>query len=448
MKRCLCILATVLLLSGCQKEDISETSYSSDKPQNITSENTQKCTIKWCLTECGLEDDVIEQLNDALAEDGCKYDVELVEIERNFEKTYEEQVREYEKSFGSLDVVSTGYGFSNNIGAGYEFIKSSYFTPLDNLSDYTAVPEKLWDTVKVDGMIYTVPGLNFNDSGITFYFNRAYISDRQIAEFNGDLEKLGDMLNGLTANKKFAPIFYELDYTDPAKSFSYSAKGGLLLDNVSHKAVNPYKFNEFVEYARTLNRFYHAELFGTGINFERYDYPAEKPPEDFAVMVSLVKNSEENLADIGYGSFDLAAYSLPFYLENRVLYSMGVAANSEHKEQSLDFLKRLYSDNKYAKILLQKTGVDTMAVSISADEVKGNYENAVVSDFAGFELVQKEIDTELREMLISSFDRLCKSEDFDRTLTEINEELDRAGIDAYTANVNKLLEESNASSDQ
>lgn len=448
MKRCLCILAAVLLFSGCQRDDISENSYSADKPQNTLSEDTQKCTIKWCLTECGLDDDIIEQLNAALFEDGCKYDVELIQIPHDPMNSYEEQVREYEKRKGPFDVVSTGYAFSNNMGAGYEFIKSGYFIPLDNLSDYTAVPEKLWDTVKVDGMIYTVPGLNFNDSGITFYFNKAYISDQQIAEFDGDLEKLGDMLTGLTANENFVPIYYDPDYTDFAKSLPYAAKGGLLFDNVSHKVVNPYEFSEFVEYARTLNRLYHADLFGNGINFEHYDYPAEEPPEDFAVMVSNVTNSKDYLTDIGYGSFDFTVYPLPIYLENRVLYSMGVSANSEHKEQALDFLKRLYSNNKYAKIILDGTGVEAISIGIPIGDVKDKYENAVISDFAGFELVQKEIDIELREKLISSFDRLCKSEDFDGTLTEINNELNRVGIDAYIANVNKLLEESNASADQ
>ena len=55
---------------------------------------------------------------------------------------------------------------------------------------------------------------------------------------------------------------------------------------------------------------------------------------------------------------------------------------------------------------------------------------------------------ELKDVLVSSFDRLCKSDNFDETLSEINAELNAAGIDDYLSEVNELLEENNASANQ
>lgn len=68
--------------------------------------------------------------------------------------------------------------------------------------------------------------------------------------------------------------------------------------------------------------------------------------------------------------------------------------------------------------------------------------------FAGFQLKYTDIDAELQNLLVSSFDRLCKAENFDKTLAEINDELKAAGIDEYVAKVNQLLEASNAASNK
>lgn len=434
MKKILCIMAVLLFLSGCQSETA--------KDDEIIPEEIQPCTLKWCLEACGLDENIIGNLNDALREDGCEYSVELIQIPLDPARLYSEQVLEYEENYGNLDVVSTGYVFANNIGETNEFVKSGYFTELDDLSVYTSVPEKLWETVKVDGKIYTVPGLNVNDSGTTFYFNKAYISQEQIDVFNGDIAKIKDMTSGLSATEDFLPIYYGIDYTDWSYSSPYTQKGGIILDNASHKALNPYEFDPFVEYAKKMNELYKKGMCGDKVNFSVNDNPSEDPPKDFAVMVLPVMLSENYISDMTQGDKDLFCYTLPRYLENRVPYSMGISENSRQKEQALDFLKRLYSDNKYAKILLEGTGAEAMQIGAAVADIKENYTNATVSDFAGFELSHKDINNTLRDMLVGSFDRLCKAEDFYAVLDEINAELKTAGIDNYVDKVNKLLEES------
>ena len=80
--------------------------------------------------------------------------------------------------------------------------------PIDDVSEFTLVPEKLWETVKVNGNIYTVPSLAFNDSGVTCYFNKAYISEQQFSDFDGNISELGGILDGLTGGEDFLPIYY------------------------------------------------------------------------------------------------------------------------------------------------------------------------------------------------------------------------------------------------
>ncbi|MCM1055682.1 MAG: hypothetical protein NC394_09195 [Bacteroides sp.] len=65
-----------------------------------------------------------------------------------------------------------------------------------------------------------------------------------------------------------------------------------------------------------------------------------------------------------------------------------------------------------------------------------------MSDFADLEITQEYMNEKFEDLLTSYFNTLCKSDDFDATLKEINAELKAAGIDDFVADVNKLLEES------
>lgn len=428
MKKLVCLIITLLLFSGCQT--------------NISTTNEyQPYTLKWCLEQCSLEEEAIDRLNEALREDGCNYDIELVYIPIS-EKLYSEQVYEYEEIYGSLDIVSTGYQFSSNKGAVSDFIKSGYFIELKDISQYTVVPEKLWETVKTNGKVYTIPNLNSKSTGVTFYFNMDYISQEQVDAFDGDLTYLEKIVSGFSVTEEFLPIFFFMDYPSFTRSVPYTEMSGIFLDNVSHKAVNPYEYEPLIKYANNLNQIYKKGLFGDKINFSFYDYPNEKPPKDFAVMISSYLLDDEYLSELGYGNTKLITYTLPLYLEHNALYSMGVAAKSNQKEIALDFLKRLYSDAKYAKILLNEAPSNTaIAVGVPSSDVKEKYESAILSDFVDLEVTQEYINTKFEDLLTGCFDILCKSDDFDITLKEINAKLKTAGIDDFIDNVNKLLEE-------
>ena len=196
-KKALCVTLSLFLLSGCQGESTIENS-TENTIENITLNEPPLYTLKWCLTEHSISDKAVEAINQTLREDGCQYEIEVYQIPLSKTTSYADQFPEYEELYGPFDILSSGFEYVKNSGASYDFIKSGHFIELEDMSEFSAVPEKLWEAVKVDGKIYTVPCLTLNHTGITFYFNKAYISQEQIDDFDGDLSKLADMVEGLS----------------------------------------------------------------------------------------------------------------------------------------------------------------------------------------------------------------------------------------------------------
>ena len=128
-------------------------------------------------------------------------------------------------------------------------------------------------------------------------------------------------------------------------------------------------------------------------------------------------------------------------MENRLLHSTGIPAASPHPDEAMELLKRLHNDKELSGSL---TAAERYAIGLPRDNEPVDIGEVKLSPFAGFRLKYTDYDTELQDLLVSSFDRLCKAEDFDRTLAEINSELKAAGIDEYVDKVNRLWEESNA----
>lgn len=77
---------------------------------------------------------------------------------------YYTELAEYVNSKGPLDVCSAGFADPENSEKAFELIKSGLFLPFDDLLAseegrklVDLYDEKLWDSVKVDGITYTVP---------------------------------------------------------------------------------------------------------------------------------------------------------------------------------------------------------------------------------------------------------------------------------------------------
>lgn len=470
MKKMMAAAAAALMMSGCalggdpQSSDIldffdtvsSSTQHSSENSvdENSDIENSPDLTVvKWGVQSYGHNEgnSLFVELNEQLAAEGSKLRVEFVGLNTGADMAFSEAVEDYEKENGSLDILTYGGDWVYKVGAVNIFIESGYFRELsaEDKSAFTDIPDICWDAAKVNGKHYTVPGLSFgwgNDIGLNFHFNTKYFSADKLENFNCTFAELEDILNGITAGDRTTYLEFQLDFLDFTNYTPASEMGGLYISDKTMMAMNPYETEEVIEYARTINSLYLKGYMNYGIDFSDWS-DSEQRVKDFAVSVCNGMFYEETLDSRLGKDHQVLAFSKPYYMENRLLGSTGIPVNSAHPDEAIELLKRLHSDKEFSGLLSESErdviGLPRDNGPVDAGEIK-------LSPFAGFCLKYTDINDfkEVSELCKSSFDRLCKAEDFDKTLAEINAELKSAGIDDYIARVNQRLEESNAASNQ
>lgn len=464
--------AAALLMSGCA---ISEKSQSSDildffdlesssiphisevpdsessGAEEQTAPPSDVTVIKWGVDGFSHENESLDKLNERLAADGLL--IELVELDKDYDMdmTFSKLVEDYEKENGSLDIVTYGSDWINKIGAVNTFFESGYFRELsaEDKSAFTDIPDICWEAAKVNGKHYSVPALSFGfdkDLGLNFHFNTKYISADKLQNFNCTFAELEDILSGVTVDNGTTCLEFQLDglgFTDYTPA---SEMGGLYISDKTMTAMNPYEVEEVIEYARTLNSLYLKGCMNYGIDFSAWG-DGEQLVKDFAVSVSGGRKDEEQLDKRLGKNHQVLVFSKPYFMENRLLGSTGIPVNSAHPDEAMELLKRLHSDKELSGLLSES---ERDAIGLPRDNKPVDAGNIKLSPFAGFQLKYTDIDDfkEVSELCQSSFDKLCKAEDFDKTLVEINAELKAAGIDDYIERVNQRLEESNAASNQ
>lgn len=479
MKKMIAAAAAVLMMSGCanggnpQSSDIldffdiesSSTSRISENSADESSgaENSSDLTvIKWGVEGFSHENDSLDKLNERLAADGLR--IELVGLENDTDFTYSQiadgsysyvtfskLIEDYEKENGSLDIVTYGSDNVRKTGAVNIFIESGYFRELsaEDKAAFTDIPDICWEAAKVNGKHYTVPTLSFGfgkDLGLSYHFNTKYISADKLQNFNCTFAELEDILSGVTVGNNTTYLEFQLDCLDFTDYTPASEMGGLYLSDKTMSAMNPYETDEVVEYARTLNNLYKKGYMNYEIDFSDWGY-GEMHIEDFAVSVSGGRKDEEQLDKLLGKDHQVLVFSMPYYMENRLLGSTGIPVKSAHPDEAMELLKRLHSDKELSGLLSES---ERDAIGLPRDNEPVDASEIKLSPFAGFRLKYTDIDDfkEVSELCKSSFDKLCMAEDFDKTLAEINAELKAAGIDDYVARVNQRLEESNAASNQ
>ena len=470
MKKVIMAAAAALVMSGCalgggsQSSDIldffdtesSSTPHSSENSVDESSdtENSPDVTvIKWGVDRFSHEKESLDKLNEQLAAEGSKLRVEFIELDLGMggEMTFSKLIEDYEKENGSFDIVTYGGEWVHKVGAVNIFIESGYFRELsaEDKSAFTDIPDICWEAAKVNGKHYTVPGLSFGwgkDIGLNFHFNTKYISADKLENFNCTFAELEDILNGITVGDRTTYLEFQLDFLDFTDYTPASAMGGLYISDKTMTAMNPYETEEVIEYARTLNSLYLKGYMNYGIDFSDW-VDGEMRVKDFAVSVCNGRFYEETLDSRLGKDHQVSVFSKPYFLENRLLGSTGIPVNSAHPNEAMELLKRLHSDKEFSGLLSES---ERDAIGLPRDNKPVDASEIKLSPFAGFRLKYTDIDDfkEVSELCKSSFDRLCKAEDFDKTLAEINAELKAAGIDDYIARVNQRLEESNAAANQ
>lgn len=444
--------AAFIMISGCNASESQDNVTGSQS--NQTPQPADITYIRWGMESVGHNDGNIpfEKLNKRLESEGSNIRVEAVELDMGYDDSvsFDTHVKEYEKENGSFDILTYGSDWESKHGSVSIFIENGYFRELseEDKAQFTDVPDICWSAGKVNGKHYTVPSLCFGlsgDVGNYFYFNAKYISEDKLKDFGGTVEEIENILDEITLNEETTGLDYYFDYLGFTNYFPASQKGGLYLSDKTMRAANPYEDEDVIKYARTLNSIYRKGYINYDINFSEWDMDKEHILTDFAILTGDGKGDEDEIKRRLGKDYEVFTYFQPYYMENRLLKSTGIPTASAHPIEAMELLKRLHADKELSGVLTKQ---ERRAIGLPEDNETVNADNVKLSPFVNFELKYTDYDITLMEMLSSSFDRLCKSEDFDAALAEINAELKAAGIDEYVDKVNKLLEESNAASGQ
>lgn len=396
-----------------------------------------------------------ESLNNALHEKGYEFSVEVVYMEEVGSEDWElltdytQLVKSYEKENGSLDILTLGTTAKG--GEGYDLITGGYFEPLDyqNAAFYDIFSEELWNTMKWNGTVYTVPrsGSLFNPQ-LVYYFNNEVIPEEEIENFDGTLEYAAKIAMSLPDDDELRKIDMGSVGTDFKCIYDYDYAQGLVLDYKTMQAANPFEYEPFVQWARTANEMYNAGCFS------HYPYYDSHTPFD-------VMHAYPNVEDEGYEFVEkpgivvcsitlrdfewfnctaeqMEEFAFTGYITSKTPASTGIAAGSGNKENALTLLELCCTDTD----IIDAIGGKVVFNITEKEEVDDCIAQGIkISPYGGFMICCNqvkeylEIGDRAKEMLYS----LCMAEDFDAALAGIKAELDEMGIDGYIAAVNQMI---------
>jgi len=190
------LIILTLTFSACKKKDNDkngdlENDNFDDKEIQDTDEDN---IITWGVPELyRISDEALSEVNKRLEKMGYDFTLKIVQLDSLY---YHDDIEEYEEENGPLDIVFTGFTPEEDGQKILELIKTGYYIPLDEYLNtdqgeklLELYDEKLWESVKVDDSIYTIPNGAAIDEAVVFAFNEAYVNEEDIKDFTGNLSE-------------------------------------------------------------------------------------------------------------------------------------------------------------------------------------------------------------------------------------------------------------------
>ncbi|MCM1061866.1 MAG: hypothetical protein NC452_16475 [Eubacterium sp.] len=489
-KRLISLLTAILFISGCNSNtDISpdqenqaddsdnsttSNSYVDNSPVNnesqyVPSSPMDGAALIWGVNNLGNDFDsaLVSDFNKALHKYGCEFDVKFVDLykEQYFDFSVgtfdlEQAILDYEESNGRLDIIDMAYseggigieGGQPEEGKKYDFITKGLFAPLDKtaIMHENPFPDEIWNIGLVNGAVYTLPSYTMvHPKVLTFSLNGEYIPQNIIDSYDGSFEGLVDILSELPSPGRFVNMldksqtFYETSCVSSEFDFVQS----LVLDYETQKAVNPFEYKPFLDFARNFNKAYTNGIImtrsGANAKFSTYSSNFEYADRDDAGVVAVISDGE-----ISDDFIEQFFYSDPTkfksfssskaYIKNSTSGTIGLSAFSEHKEQVFQLFGAICRDSECAQAL-QEIGIyRPLCISDIEDfEACG----LILSPVAGYGISYTDVEEyfEIKTALYEFYDELCCAENFDAKIEEINTKLKEMGINEFADTANRAL---------
>lgn len=410
---------------------------------------------------------------------GGQLDIEDVpEKYREFEyfNLQEEYFADYVQNINALenppDIVNLSgyipeYRWKNMIADGYAMQLDDF---LDVSSDFKNLySDKLWRSVSCNDKIYAIPNSYVKTNSIVYSFNRNYISDEQIENFDMNFSSLYDLLQDIEFSENFIPIYCSL----PSPEFFSLTLGselvsGLLFSETDNEVTAFYDNTALIDNFRLLRKYYDNNLFGYDFKLvQSMTYSEDEKPE--VDRVNEILEHRNFAVAITYGDYIADGEYLPSeefsvkrctpILCNTFSGSTVITSQSEKKQEAFKLLELVYTDEEYQKLIIDIVNdgetipyeQNTNLVEIGADlflgieghdvnSVKKYYdstvEESVFIDFCPDYRNYENNILELESFFGENAD-FWKQGDFDDALKELRSKMESAGIKNVCADVNE-----------
>lgn len=489
-KRLISLLTAILFISGCNsntdispnqenKVDDSDNSITSNsffdnspvnnESQYVPSSSMDGAALIWGVNNLGnaFDSTLVSDFNNALHKYGCEFDVKFVDL---YEEQYfdfsvgtfdlEQAILDYEESNGRLDIIDMAYseggigieGGQPEEGKKYDFIAKGFFAPLDKTAIIPAnpFPDEIWNMELVNGAVYTLPSYTMvYPKVLTFSLNGEYIPQNIIDSYDGSFEGLVDILSELPSPGRFVNMLDKSQtfYETACISSEFDFVQSLVLDYETQKAVNPFEYKPFLDFARNFNKAYNNGIImtksGANAKFSTYSSNFEYEDRDEAGVVTVISDGE-----ISDDFIEQVFYSDPTkfksfssskaYIKNSSSGSIGLSASSEHKEQVLQLFNAICTDTECAQAL-QKIGIYRPLCTSDINDFEAG--GLILPSVAGYGISYSDVEeyVDIKAAFYSFYDELCCAENFDSKLEEINIELKKMGVDEFVNAANEAL---------
>ena len=286
-------------------------------------------------------------LNDELINDGYEYQLVIKYLEYDdYSENLENELRN-----GNADVAFLGLGDgSNNV---FNTVNSGLILELDEilLSDkgkviYNAFPSSLWESVKCNGHIYSIPQTLVGDQGIYVAFNTDYISDETIENWDGSIDGIYKIVKNIDWEDGKAPRFqYLINDYGFEDMIGCEIREGLLYDYEAMLIENPLESAKFIGYLRVLEQMKKDGFLDESVSYHENEISPSAREHleagDFLVALSEGATDEVFIKD------SVRIKRITPYLSSRVNGSIGISGNAKNVEGIVDFLGLLYGESKF-----------------------------------------------------------------------------------------------------
>lgn len=502
MKKLFCITMSIMLiisLCACNSEpsesDISQTSapqtdsVSSDIEQEISQydinfpsyeelakEYPDKTVLVWSIPKT-FYDAIMpfrtREINEYLDMKGCDFAVCFEPIKydaaQSYPDSYVNAITEYKNSGKRLDIISAmNYG---------ELVYNGLYTPLDEYLKnengevlYSSVPEKLWESLRINGSIYGVNATSLYtlslDNG---YFVNKELCDKYGYDIKKPITEQTDILKKVRENEKNVDVFSTYLQTNIVHCTDVKVIApGVYLDEVTHTAKCVLDNEDYINTLKLYNTLYELKLLNDmGVSQK----------EGFFIMRSNVAGGSHYDGEIkvDYNGKEITAY--PLFPDNssirNCLVSTGICSFSENKDKAFQLLSLAFSDKELNNLLafgaegedyrIENNTVDTVNnpfntirfandflcyryedTPFSAEEYIRIYDNAFLHEYSDFVFNTEGLSKELNAINgIMNDLNIKKGEDisFDEYISQVRERLNKAGIDKVIDECNRQIKE-------